>query len=103
MYYLNDKHSQYQYVIYCKQNMRAFPYLLPREFDSLKEVKIFFRENIEKRNERYGYIYFVDNDFYHNRYSQNINGAYYKVLRRKVNDWKEFKTTEDERIKINYY
>lgn len=103
MYYLNDKHSQYQYIIYCKQNIQAFPYLIPREFESLKEVKIFLKENIEKRYDRCGFVYYIDNDFYNNNYPKNINGAYYKVLRRKVNDWKEFETTEDEKVLINHY
>ena len=103
MYYLNDKHSDYEYVIYCKRNYMSLPYLMPVQFSTLREVKHFISENIEKTNDRYGYTYYIDNDFYDNKYSQNLNGAYYKVLRRKVNDWKDFRTTEKERIIINYY
>ena len=103
MYYLNDKHSEYEYVIYCKRNYKSLPYLIPCQFSNLKEVKLFITQNIEKRNDRYGYTYYIDNDFYKNKYTQNLNGAYYKVLRRKVNDWKDFKTTEIEKNVINLY
>ena len=87
MYYLNDKHPQYEYCLYVR-NGSACPYIMPRTFTDEWEAKNYAYE-IEKRHNRFNRIFYIDNDFYNNRYSPNVEGIYYKFLRREVNDWEE--------------
>lgn len=91
MYFLNDKHPEYEYVLYCRHS-DAIPYI-SRTFDSFPDV-LRYIEELEKRHNHYHQIFYIDNDFYENKYSININGTYYKFLRRPVADWEEF--TEKE-------
>lgn len=93
MYYLNDKHSQYEYVLYVRVG-QAKPYLA-RTFDSIDDV-LRHTKQIEKRHNHYRQIFYIDNDFYENQYNQNLNGTYYKYLRRPVFDWEEFETKEND-------
>jgi hypothetical protein len=92
MYYLNDKHSEYEYVVY-KRVGSARPYLA-RTFDSFDDVLRNVQE-IEKRHNHYRQVFYIDNDFYENQYNQNLNGTYYKFLRRPVFDWEEFDNNEE--------
>ena len=100
MYYLNDKHPEYEYALYCRVGS-ATPYIVPRKFNDMSDVLRFIDE-LEKRHNRYHQIFFIDNDFYENKYSINHNGTYYKFLRRKVFDWEEFIADEGtiNRVKI---
>lgn len=86
MYYLNDKHPQYEYCLYVK-NGNACPYIA-RTFTDMFAIYQFIDE-IEKKHNRYNRVFYIDNEFYKNRYSLNIEGIYYKFLKRKVNDWEE--------------
>lgn len=101
MYYLNDKHSKYEYALYCRVG-QALPYI-KRIFDSLDDVYRYIFE-IEKRHNHYNQFFYIDNDFYENFYNISCGGTYYKVLRRPVADWEEFET---ETIKyknvVNFY
>ena len=87
MYYLNDKHTAYEYVIYCRKS-KATPYLIGSIFDNERQVKQFIEE-IGKRHERFNQPYYVDNYFYKNTYPITQDGWYYKILKRPVNDWQE--------------
>lgn len=87
MYFLNDKHPQYEYVLYCCVS-NATPYL-KHQFDNMRDVYQCVA-SLERWHNRYHQIFYIDNDFYNNHYSSNMNGVYYKFLRRKVLDWEEF-------------
>lgn len=87
MYYLNDKHPKYEYALYCRVG-QACPYIA-RIFDSINDVYRYVQE-IEKKHNHYGQRFYIDNDFYNNRYDLNAGGTYYKFLRRPVFDWEEF-------------
>ena len=91
MYYLNDKHPKYEYALYCRHG-QGIPFIA-RTFDDIYEVKRFIQE-VEKRHNHYHQIFYIDNDFYENQYSINLNGTYYKFLRRPVSDWQEFEAEE---------
>lgn len=86
MYYLNDKHPSYEYAVYCRV-ATACPYI-KATFNNKKQLKAFM-EDIIKWHNRYHQIYYVDNEGYKNDYNNNLNGTYYKILRRAVNDWEE--------------
>lgn len=92
MYYLNDKHPKFEYCVYVRVG-NACPYIMPRKFEDMQQVYRFISET-EKNNNRYNRIFYIDNSFYKNNYSRNMNGIYYKILRRKINDWEEFDDTE---------
>lgn len=86
MYYLNDKHPQYEYCLYVR-NCSACPYIA-RTFTDIYDVYRFVEE-IEKKHNRYNRVFYIDNDFYQNKYSPNVEGIYYKFLKRRINDWEE--------------
>ena len=86
MYYLNDVHPKYEYTIYCRVS-DACPYTTCL-FTSIKQVEQFF-ESVSKNHDRYHQIYYIDYEGFKNIYAINMNGKYYKVLRREVNDWEE--------------
>ena len=52
------------------------------------EVKQFLQE-LEEKHKRLSTVYYVDNDFYNNKYNANEKGTYYKVLKRPIADWEE--------------
>lgn len=83
---LYNRKYDYEYVFYIRHN-NACPFLshIYHDFnDVLKEIS-----DIEKKANRYNWIFYIDNDFYNNYYNINAGGTYYKVLRRAVNDWEE--------------
>lgn len=86
MYYLNDKHSRYEYILYVRHG-KAQPYLSGKIYTSYYEIKKDLEETA-KRNDRYGRIYYIDEEFFDNEYEKG-KGTYYKILCREVNDWKE--------------
>lgn len=102
MYYLNDKHSKYEYALYCRVG-NACPYIA-RIFNSIDEVYRYANE-IEKRHNHYRQFFYIDNDFYNNNYNLNSNGTYYKFLRRPVSDWEDNweETTEKSLNNILYF
>lgn len=91
MYFLNDQHSEYEYICYHKVK-DGCPYLM-NTFSSIEDVRRYIVD-IEKKHNRYGQIFYIDNDFYDNYYNFNCIGNcfYYKFLRRRVLDWEEFET-----------
>lgn len=91
MYYLNDKHPQYEYALY-KRIGQALPYI-ENTFNSIDDVYRYI-EQIEKRHNHYGQLFYIDNDFYKNSYNISTGGTYYKFLRRPVSDWQEFSKNE---------
>jgi hypothetical protein len=103
MYYLEDTHPEYEYVLYVRQG-QACPFLLNdhRPYTDLEQVieKI---HDIEKDHaKRVEKNFYIDNDFYDNKQILLSSGVYYKFLRRKVADWESFTTNEEEKDNIIY-
>ncbi len=98
MYYLNDKHSKYEYAIYCRVGS-ACPYI-QKVFSSIDDV---YRQiiEIEKKHNHYRQMFYIDNNFYDNKYNLNCGGTYYKILRRPVFDWED-NWEEIEQNSYNY-
>jgi len=86
MYYLEDKHSEYEYTCYIRV-ADALPYINIWKGTSMEDVWNFIRE-IEKKHSRYNENYYIDNDFYVNPYRRSDYSHYYRFMVRKVNDWK---------------
>lgn len=89
MYYLNDKHPKYEYDIYIK-NGEGIPYINGKIFTSYKDVCNYLEE-IAKRHIRYNRVFYIDDDFFDNKYKKDIKGTYYKILKRPVSDWEDIK------------
>lgn len=88
MYYLNDKHPKYEYIIYTRIGT-GMPFL-GKIFGSYTDACRYLKE-LAKRHEHFNQIFYIDDPFYKNEYQYNTKGFYYKILRRNVSDWKEFK------------
>ena len=101
MYYLNDKHSKYQYGVF-KQVGDACPYITELRFDNLEGLLYYIGE-IERKHNRYRQPFYIDNDFYKNKYELREGGTYYKFLRRPVNDWEEFSLESRKKLSILLY
>jgi len=88
MYYLEDKHPEYEYAIYTRIKsgtpfLNEFPSCF-NYFDIMRKI-----EEIKKRHNRYNQLYYFDNDFIENDYNPNVRvDFYYRVLRRPVSDYK---------------
>lgn len=85
MYYLNDKHPKFEYVLYVRQG-NAIPFLSGKIYSSYYEICRELKD-IAKRHDRYNQKYYIDEEFFDNEYKRG-EGTYYKILCRKVNDWK---------------
>ena len=87
MYYLEDKHAQYEYALYVRIK-EARPYLLEWGFTDYYRFLNRLNE-IKKRHNRYNQVYYIDNDCVDNDYNSCIRPEYYyKILRRPLNDYK---------------
>lgn len=89
MYYLEDRHPQFEYGCYIKVGT-AVPYISPWRGDDFQDV-IRLIKDIEKRHSRTGQHYYIDNDFYNNEFSKSNYVYYYRFLVRPINDWKQLK------------
>ena len=87
MYYLEDKHPDYEFTFYV-QVKNATPYINVWHAHNMYEVYEYIRE-IEERHNRTKQPFFIDNDFYDNKYKDGHYNYYYRFLQRKVNDWEQ--------------
>lgn len=102
MYYMNDDHVDYEYILYVKVG-DATPYFAGlRPMKKWEEVEDTIKEIEKKHSKRYMGFYYIDNDFYDNPYPLTASSTYYKILRRKVNDWESFSTKENVVSLENY-
>lgn len=96
MYYLNDQHEEYEYILYVKVE-KATPYLL-QVYHNWFEVMQTIKRIEKKHSKAYMGFYYIDNDFYENPYPLTQATTYYRFLRRRVNDWETFSTKEKSKI-----
>lgn len=85
----------YEYTFYIKHG-KSCPFLQGSYF-SMEDVKRAIFE-IEKKSNRYNWIYYIDNEFYNNYYHSNIGGTYYKVLKRPVSNWLPYEYIESKNL-----
>lgn len=95
MYKSTLNHPKFEYCVYCKVK-NGKPYIIPGiEMSNMVEVSNFLKE-LEEKHKRLSTSYYVDNDFYQNKYSANEKGTYYKVLKRPIADWEEVSCETEE-------
>ena len=99
MYYLEDKHPKFEYTCYV-QVKNGSPYIGIWKGESIQDV---YRDimQIEKRHNRYRQHFYIDNDFYKNKYQNNDFSYYYRFMYRKINDWQTLSLKGKEANKEN--
>lgn len=91
-----------EYGIYIRQGSGT-PYMI-HIFDNLDNAKIKLYDMISLDEERLN-PYFVDNDFFENRYDISIKLKYYCIKEREVSEWQTYskeKSEEEQKDKIVY-
>lgn len=96
MYFLNDEHPEYEYSLYTRVE-DATPYVNIINAKSVNDLARFIAQLEKKHSYGKKRLYYIDNDFYKNPYPLMASTTYYKFMRRKVNDWEEFKTTANDK------
>lgn len=76
-----------EFAIYCIYN-GGTPFIL-HQYDTIQEAKINLYNLISLEDER-NRIYYVDNDFYENKYPAGILGKYYKIVERRISHWEKY-------------
>ena len=93
--------KEYSIYIRCKGGT---PYMI-HSFDNILSAKLKLYEMVDLEEER-GRPYFVDNDFYENKYPCSINLKYYCIKERDVSEFSEYseeKQNAKEKNKIIYF
>lgn len=92
--YLEDKKIKYQYGLYT-QVRAATPYITYMPY--IQNIQDIFRyiEHIETKHRHYRQMFYIDNDFYKNKYTLECGGTYYKFLKRRVLVWDTVSLHED--------
>ena len=83
--FLETKHPKFEYTCYV-QVKNGCPYIGIWRGESIADV---YRDilQIEKRHNRYKQHFYIDNDFYINKYKDNDFVYYYRFMFREVNNW----------------
>jgi len=68
MYFLNDKHPEYEYCLFI-QVEKALPYIIEYKYMTTREDILRKVEELEKKHNRYRQRFYIDNDFYDNKYT----------------------------------
>ena len=85
-----------EYCIYIKHGsaspFRMFPYLT---YELAKQALLNMISDFEYR----GKIYYIDNDFYENKFPLGLQGStYYQIQEREVWEWKKYETRNTNEI-----
>lgn len=93
--------KEYGILQRCKS---AKPYMI-HFYDNIESAKMKIYDLVALQEER-GNFYYVDNDFFNNKYPFNFNGMYYCIKEREVTEFKNY--CEDKIMKkydnnIYYY
>lgn len=92
-----------EYSIYIRCN-GGFPYILDT-FNNITSAKLKLYDMISLEEKR-GRPYFVDNDFFNNKYSCNLNLKYFCIKERDVSEftvYSEKKQRAKDKDKIIYF
>lgn len=88
---MEEKKLKKEYCIYCIYN-RANPFIL-NTYSSFEEAKIKLYEIILQEEAR-NRIYYVDNDFFKNKYNPNVLGKYFCIKERCISEWEIYKESK---------
>lgn len=81
-----------EYGIYIRQG-QGKPYMLQIFNDiDLAKIKLYEMITLEEEREK---PYFVDNDFYDNKYNISTKLRYFCIKEREVTEWKKYSAKED--------
>lgn len=91
-----------EFCIYTR-NGRGSPYIIS-SYSSFQDAFFALNSMIGIEQER-GRFYYVDNDFYNNKYPPNMYGKYFCILERNVTEWEKYeslsaKNSKDKNGKI---
>lgn len=87
-----------EYGIY-RRNNGGFPFMLDIYKDIIS-VKLRINELVSNWEEK-GYQYYIDNDFYNNKYSLSFNNCFYCCIKeRDVSEWTNYMENKND-IKNN--
>lgn len=81
-----------EYCLYCIYRSGK-PFILNTYSDFIS-AKFHLYDIINTEEER-NRIYYVDNNFFNNKYNSNINGKYFCIKERNVSEWKKVNKVED--------
>lgn len=87
-----------QYGIYIRVGSGT-PYMV-HFFDNINSAKIKLYEMLQLEEERQR-PYFVDNDFFDNKYNSSSKLKYFSIKVREVSDWKQYSEEKEGEIKDN--
>lgn len=79
------------------------PYIV-NHYRSLTEAIYILRNNFIRDDEKKHRLYYVDNDFFPNKYNNLMglsNFNYYKIVQRKITDWLDLREETEEEDKSN--
>ena len=86
---MNKEIFKKEFCIYVR-NGRNSPYILS-PYSSFQDAQIALN-NIIEFEERRGRFFYVDNDFYDNKYPPNMYGKYFCSQERNVSEWSKYKS-----------
>lgn len=87
-----------EYGIYIRQGS-ASPYMI-HFFNDITNAKIKLYEMVQLEEER-GRAYFVDNDFFDNKYNISIKLKYFCIKEREVSEWEKYSEEKKDKEDIN--
>ncbi len=96
----NIENTQKEYSIYCMYG-KGKPFCL-NTYKTFFEAESKLYQIIQTDEERHR-IYYVDNDFFENKYQLGMQVNYYSIIERTVSEWKKYsakKVQEKTRKKI---
>ena len=83
---MEKKLTKKEFCIYVR-NGQGKPYILS-SYPTFRDASIALNNIITYEEER-GKIFYVDNDFYENKYPSSVNGKYFCILERSVSEWEK--------------
>lgn len=90
-----------EYVLYCINNGGKPFLLLPHETFEECYNQLLNIVNLEEERHR---VYYVDNDFWNNKFPNNIQGSKYICLKeREVSEWKTYSKYGKKKNNIIYF
>lgn len=87
-----------EYGIYIRNNQGS-PYMLDK-FKTIESVKLKLLEMIQLEEER-DRPYFVDNDFWKNKYTIAVKLKYFQVREREISEWEIFSGENSNKYENN--
>ena len=86
-----------EFCIYTR-NGQGSPYIIS-SYSCFQDAFLALNSMVGIEQER-GRFYYVDNDFYNNKYPPNMYGKYFCILERNVTEWENMKVYQQINQKI---